>query len=166
MTRPDIANAVSAVARQAHDPAERHWRAVRKIIAYLNKTKDLGLVFVKGGDLKLSVYVDADYAKKDNDKRSVSGVAVMVGDTALNASSTTQHCVALSTSEAEYVAMAQGAKTALFTKPVLDFMQSGIVRETIDLFEDNQGAIAIAETRLAGDVLSTLTSVTTLSESW
>ena len=60
MTRPDIANTVRAVACQAHDPAERHWRAVRKIIAYLNKTKDLGLVFVKDGDRKLSVYADAD----------------------------------------------------------------------------------------------------------
>ena len=60
MTWPDIANAVRAEARQAHDPAERHWRAVRKIIAYLNKTKDLGLLCVKDGDRKLSVYVDAD----------------------------------------------------------------------------------------------------------
>ena len=34
-TRPDIANAVRAVAHQAHDPAERHWRVVRKIIVYL-----------------------------------------------------------------------------------------------------------------------------------
>ena len=66
MTWPDIANAVKAVVRQAHDPAERHWRVVRKIIAYLNKTKDLGFVFVKDGDRKLSVYVDADYANKDN----------------------------------------------------------------------------------------------------
>ena len=92
MTRPDIANAVRAVARQAHDSAERHWRVVRNIIAYLNKTKDLGLVFVKDGDRKLSVYVDANY-DKDNDRRSVSGVAVMVGGTVVNASSTTQHCV-------------------------------------------------------------------------
>ena len=120
-----------------------------KVIAYL-ETKDLGLVFVKDGDLKLSVYVDADYASKDNDRRSLSGVAVMVGGTAVNACSTTQHCVTLSTSEAEYVAMAQGAKTALFTKAVLDFMQPGIVRETIDLFEDNQGAIAIAENPISG----------------
>ena len=47
MTKPDIANAVRAVARQAHDPAERHWRAVCKIISYLNGTKKLGLVFSK-----------------------------------------------------------------------------------------------------------------------
>ena len=97
MTRPDIVNAVRAVARQVLDRAERHWRAVRKTIAFLNKTKDLGLVFVKDGDRKLSVYVDADYANKDNDRRSVSGVAVMVGGTVVNASSTTQHCVTLFT---------------------------------------------------------------------
>ena len=40
----------------------------------------------------------------------------MLGGTSVIASSTTQHCVTLSTSEAEYVAMAQGAKTALFTR--------------------------------------------------
>ena len=67
-------------------------------------------MFVKGGNLKLSVYVDADYANKENDWRSVSGVAVMVGGTVVNASSTTQHCGTLSTSEAEYVAMAQGGE--------------------------------------------------------
>ena len=40
------------------------------------------------------MYVDADYANKDNDRRSVSGVAVMVGGTVVTASSTTQHCAA------------------------------------------------------------------------
>ena len=127
-----------------------HWQPVRKKIAYLNKTKDLELVFVKDGDRKLSVYVDADYANKDNDRRSVSGAAVMVGGTVVDASSATQHCVTLSTSETEYVAMAQGAKTALFTKAVLNFLQPELANETIDLFEDNQGAIAIAENPISG----------------
>ena len=150
MTRPDIVNAVREVARQAHDPAERHWRVVRKIISPLNKTKDLGLVFVKDGDRKLSVYVDADYANKDNDRRSVSGVAVMVGGTVVNASSTTQHCVTLSTSEAEYVAMAQGENTVLFTKAALNFLQPELANETIDFFKGNQGAIAKAENPISG----------------
>ena len=57
---------------------------MRKVITYLNKTNYLGLLFVNDGDLKLSVYVDADYANKDNDRRSVSGVAVMIGGTAVN----------------------------------------------------------------------------------
>ena len=54
----------------------------------------------------------------------------MVGGTVVNASSTTQHCVTLSTSEAEYVAMAQGENTVLFTKAVLNFLQPELANET------------------------------------
>ena len=65
--------------------------------------------------------------------------------------STTPHCVTISTSEAEYVAMAQGAKPALFTKAVLGFLQPEFANETIDLSEHNQGAIAIiAENLISG----------------
>ena len=46
--------------------------------------------------------------------------------------------------------MAQGAKTALHTKVVLNFLQPELASETIDLFEDNQGAIAIAENPISG----------------
>ena len=135
-----------------------------KIISYLNETKKLGLVFSKGGGLKLSVYVNTDYADKANDRRSVSGVAVMLGGTSVIAihSSTTQHCVTLSTSEAEYVEMAQGAKIALFnTKAMLAFLQPQLVGKIIDLFEDNQGAIAMAENPISGGARSISTFGTT-----
>ena len=127
MTRPDIASAVREVARHAHDPAARHWKAIQMMIAYLKATKDLGIVFRRGGDLKLSLFADADYADRCNDRRSVSGVAVMLGNTAVSASSTTQHCVTLATSEAKYVAMAHGAKTALAIKAVWDFFSHILV---------------------------------------
>ena len=77
-------------------------------------------------------------------------MAVMVGGTVVNASSTTQHCVTLSTSEAEYIAMAQGENTVLFTKAVLNFLQTELANETIDLFEDNRGAIAKVENPISG----------------
>lgn len=86
------------------------------------------------GDLTLSVYVDADSGNKDNDRRSVS-----VGSTVVNANSSTQHYVTRSTSEADHVATAQGAKTALFTEAVLDFLQPGPVRQRIGLFERQPG---------------------------
>ena len=75
----------------------------------------------------------------------------MVEGTVVNASSTTQHCVTRFASEAKYVAIAQGAKTTLFTKAVLDFLRPELASETIDLFEDNQGAIAIAENPISGE---------------
>ena len=83
MTRPDIASAGRAVARHVHNPAARHWKAVREIIAYLKATKDLGVVFRRGGDLKLSLFADdADDVDICNDRRSVSSVAVMLGNNA------------------------------------------------------------------------------------
>ena len=94
---------------------------VRKIIAYLKETTDLGVAVRRGGDLKLSLFADADYADRCNDRRTVSGVTVMLGNTAVSANSMTQHCVTLSMSEVEYVAMAHGARTALPIKAVLEF---------------------------------------------
>ena len=145
MTRPGIASAARAVARHAHNPAARYWKAVRKIVVYLKATKDLGVVFQRGGDLKLSLFADADYPGRCNDRRSVLGVAAMLRNAAVSASSTTQHCVTLSTSEAEYVAMAHGANTALDIKVVLDFVQPHLSGRAIDMYEDNEGAKPLAE---------------------
>ncbi|CAM9417825.1 unnamed protein product, partial [Sphacelaria rigidula] len=50
VTRLDIANSVRALARQSHDPCERHWEAVVKVLKYLNETKEFGLTFKKGYD--------------------------------------------------------------------------------------------------------------------
>ena len=146
MTPPDIiASAVRAVARHTHNPAARHWKAVQKIVAYLKATKDLRVAFWLGGDLKLSLFADADHADRCNDRLSVSGVAVMLGNTAVGASSTTQHYVILSTSEAEYVAMAHEAKAALAIKAVLDFVRPYLSGRAIDMYEDNEGAQALVE---------------------
>ena len=45
MTRPDITNTVRTVARYAHEPSERLWQAIMKILSYLNETKSLGIRF-------------------------------------------------------------------------------------------------------------------------
>ena len=60
MTRPDITNAVRAVARYAHGPTERLWQAIMKILSYLNRTKSLNITYVRGSGLSLKVYADAD----------------------------------------------------------------------------------------------------------
>ena len=89
MTRPDVTNAFRPVACHAHDPCERHWKALLQILAYLNATRDLGMTFRREEELSLSVYADADYARKEADRRSISGVAVMLGGTAVYATSRT-----------------------------------------------------------------------------
>ncbi|CAN0389008.1 unnamed protein product, partial [Ascophyllum nodosum] len=57
-TRPDIANASQPVARHSHIP----WVAVEKTLAYLNATRHLGIMHVRGSSLSLIDFADADYA--------------------------------------------------------------------------------------------------------
>ena len=77
--------------------------------------------------LSLAVFADADGCSKATDRRSISSVAVMLGGAAVHAISRTQHCVTLLTTETECVATAKGVKEELFVRPVLSFMQLGVV---------------------------------------
>ena len=78
-TRPDISNAVRAVARHSHEP-KSHWKAAQKILNYLLETAHLRLKFKRDASVDVStlVYVDADFASKANDRSSVSGAVLLV----------------------------------------------------------------------------------------
>ena len=145
MTRPDIANALRACARQSHNPSPRHWKALLQVATYVNATKEIDLRFERGSGINLAVYTDADYAAASNDRRSVSGIAVMLGDTAIGWKSSTQKCVTTATCEAEYVALCDASKEALFTRAVLVFLQPDLTGMRVDIFGDNEGAKAIAD---------------------
>ena len=148
-TRPDIANAVRAVARHSHEPKSVHWKAVRMIMGYLRTTRHLGITFQRGRGLNLEVYADSDYASKATDRRSVSGGVVMCGGSAVSWFSRTQKCVTLSTSEAEYVAMGDSVKEALFIRSVWSFMLPDRAKPCLRIYEDNAGAIQLAENPLS-----------------
>ena len=138
MTRPGISNAVRAVARHSHNPTDRSWKAVLKIMAYLHGTRATGLTLV-GSGLDLTAYSDADYADKSSDRRSVSGTVITLG-AAVSWASTTQRCVALSTAEAEYVALGEGVEEALFMGAVLSFICPELSGSCFQIFEDNHGS--------------------------
>ena len=67
MTRPVIANALRACACHSQYSSPRHWKALLQVAAYVNAKKEMGLRFVQGSGLRLSVYADADYAAASND---------------------------------------------------------------------------------------------------
>ena len=64
-----------------------------KILSYLNGTKSLGITYVPCSGLSLKVYADVDYANKDDDRRSVSGIAVTLRGTVVSHVSKTQRVV-------------------------------------------------------------------------
>ena len=145
MTRPDIANALRACARHSNNPSPRHWKALLQIAAYINSTKDIGLKFVRGSGQKLSVFADAGYAAASNDRRFVSSVAVMLGDTAIGWKSFTQKFISTVTCEAEYVALWDASKEALFMRAVSIFLQPKLSGMRIYFPGNNEGAEAVAD---------------------
>ena len=104
-------------------------------------------MYKKGEELSLSVYTDADYANKETDRRSISGVAVMLGKAAVYATSRTKHCVTLSTTEAEYAVLVEGVKEGMFVRSVMSFTQPSVYE--ITLIEDNERANVMAENLLS-----------------
>lgn len=70
-TRPDTSNVVRAVARFAHAPTQKHWKAARRIFEYLNTSSSYGVAFQKGSGVELAVYADAAYAPKETKLKSI-----------------------------------------------------------------------------------------------
>ena len=127
-----------------HDPKEAHVKVARKIFEYMSATAHLGLTFRRDSKLEkaqleydLEKYVNAVYAHKAEARRSVSGMAVRCGGTIVSWFSWTQECVTLSTTEAEYVTMADGVKDALYVRGVLVFLMPRLGSPSIGVFENN-----------------------------
>ena len=100
-------------------------------------------------EFDLETYVDAGSAHKAEDRRSVSDVAVCCGGTLVSWFSRTQKCVTLSTTVADYVAMADGVKEALYVRGVLSFLMPGLKPMSISVYEDNKGVIYSARNPLS-----------------
>ena len=77
-TRPDISYALSITSRFQKDHGEDHWTAVKNILKYLRRTKDLMLVY--GGEECLAVtgYCDASFQTDTDDSRSQTGYIYML----------------------------------------------------------------------------------------
>ena len=140
-----------AVARHSHEPKRSHWKAAQKILNNLLETAHLTLKFKQDSsvDVGTLVYVDADFASKATDRRSVSGTMVFVAAMLVVWISRTQKCVSQSSSEVEYLAKGDGVKEALFVNGMLQFLRPSWKPRKIDVLEDNEGAIALEENPLS-----------------
>lgn len=160
-TRPDIAYAVNCAARYMFCPRLSHEKALRRIGRYLKATRGRGLVLNPSKQLKIDNYPDADFAglyghEEVTDPtcvKSRTGYVITVADCPVLWQSKLQTETALSTMEAEIVAMAHSCRE-LF--PIMDMVQllgSVVGLETKDMtslhvtiHEDNAGALVLAET--------------------
>nr|GEW65261.1 Gag-Pol polyprotein [Tanacetum cinerariifolium] len=140
-TRPDIAHAVGVVIRYMAEPGREHWEAVKRILRYVKGTLDVALCF-GDSDLTVTGYVDSDYASNLDGSKSTTGYVFTLSGETVSWVSKLQSVVAMSTTEAEYVAAAQASKEAVWLKMLLE--ELGYKQEKITLFCDNQSALYLA----------------------
>ncbi|CAK9820237.1 Retrovirus-related Pol polyprotein from transposon TNT 1-94 [Anthophora quadrimaculata] len=141
--RPDIEFAVNYASQFLSCYDNIQWQAVKKIMRYLNGTRDYGIVYGNSGSsLDISGFTDADYAGCIRTRRSRSGFVFILNGGPISWSSQLQKVVALSTAESEYIALAHGVKDAIWLRHMLNELD--VVCNIVPVFVDNQAAIKIA----------------------
>ena len=160
-SRPDIAFAVHQCARFTHSPKASHGEAIKRICRYLKGTLDKGLILRPAkGNIRLDVYVDSDFAglwkQEDNQDpvcvKSRTGFVILLADCPLVWQSKLQGQVALSTMEAEYIALSTSLRSLLPLKALVAEVAASLMDDSTFLtstyssvFEDNTGALLLAQ---------------------
>jgi len=114
-TRPAIAYAVNTVSQFLDKPTEADWESVKPIFRYLKGTTHMGIVYSAGHQAGvLTTYSYSDYAGDIKIRRSTSGVVCQYMGGAVSWMSRRQNSVALSTTEAEFMAASEAAKELIW----------------------------------------------------
>ncbi|GKD89091.1 retrovirus-related pol polyprotein from transposon TNT 1-94 [Tanacetum coccineum] len=104
-SRPDLQFAICMCARYQARPTEKHLNAVKMIFRYLKGTVHRGLWYPKDSSIALTAFADADHAGCQDTRRSTSGSMQLLGDRLVSWSSKRQKSAAISSTEAEYIAL-------------------------------------------------------------
>jgi len=160
-TRPDIAYATHQCARFTQDPKESHAKAVVHLVRYLQYTSDQGLILDPKKDVALECFADADFSGNWNKitaphdpstAKSRTGYIIQYAACPLLWASKLQTQIALSTTEAEYIALSSALREVI---PIIELLRE-MKSKSIDVFttspkiyckafEDNSGALELAK---------------------
>ncbi|CAJ2652499.1 unnamed protein product [Trifolium pratense] len=143
-TRPDISLSVGIVSRFMEEPVYSHWKALKRILRYIQGTVSLGMFYSRTEDYKLVGYSDSDWCGDVDDRKSTSGYVFFMGNTAFTCLSKKQPIVKLLTCEAEYVAASWCVCHAIWLRRLLSKMELKQVGATV-IQVDNKSTIELAK---------------------
>ena len=142
-TRPDIAHTVSYLSQFNENFGKEHWAAGKRIIKYLKGTIDVGIEF-KPNSTTLNGFVDSDWGTCPVDRRSYTGYIFLLNGGPVSWDSKKERTVALSSTEAEYMALSEATKESIYLNSFL--IELGFEKLADGaLFNDNIGAKKLAE---------------------
>lgn len=140
----------------------KHWQAGKRVLRYLKGTTTYGLVYRQGKDL-FNAYVDSDWGTDADERRSISGYVLLYGSSVISWARTTQKTVALSSTEAEYMSAAVGAREAAWFSNLLEELEWEH-KKPMTLYCDNQGAIFLGNNACIPPPFQTYRSAISLSK--
>lgn len=141
-TRPDISFAVTFLSQFSSSPTATHMRALRHLLRYTVSTADFSLVYTAGSPAVVVGMTDADFAANAIDRKSINGFVFLLSGAAVTWNAKKQSLIALSTTEAEYVALVHAGREGIWIRSLLS--EIGLVpKEATDLYCDNLGAVAL-----------------------
>ena len=145
-TRPDIAFAVNCCARFMSNPDATHFRALERIWKYLVGTVNYSLVY-NSSELRpnLSGFVDSDWGGDFTTRKSTTGYLFYYANAPVSWSSKIQKTVALSSCEAEYMALKEAIKEFVWLQSLFQEIESLRTGSTKILLTDNQSAIDLSK---------------------
>ena len=151
VTRPDIMCAAGQLSQFLNNPSSKHMLAAKRVLRYLKGTLRLGITY-RPPPMRLTGYSDANWAGDIDNRRSTTGYVVMINNGAVAWRSQLQPTVALSTMEAEYMALTEATKELIWIRNLLaalgyinDNTKSSSASTPTQLYSDNQSAIALAK---------------------
>ncbi|KAK4391110.1 Retrovirus-related Pol polyprotein from transposon TNT 1-94 [Sesamum angolense] len=121
-TRPDIAYVVSCLSRYMSNAGLPYWETLKWLLMYLNGSVNTGIKFSKHADgVSLVRYVDSNYSNDRDSRRSTTSYVFTLCGACISWKSQLQNIVALSTTEAEYVATTEAFKETIWLKGTICF---------------------------------------------
>uniref|UniRef100_A0A5S6QG42 Retrovirus-related Pol polyprotein from transposon TNT 1-94 n=1 Tax=Trichuris muris TaxID=70415 RepID=A0A5S6QG42_TRIMR len=143
-TRPDIAFSVGKLSQFCSNYTKQHWDAAKRILRYLKATKHAGVKYRRNSE-PLTAFADADWASCNGDRKSISGYIVFLHGSPIAWRSNKQTSIALSTMEAEYIAVSDCTRELTWMKEFIERLDIGqVLSKPISIMCDSQAAIAHA----------------------
>ncbi|CAB1097808.1 unnamed protein product [Ectocarpus sp. CCAP 1310/34] len=141
-SRPDISHTILVLTKSMAKPGPKAWAKLMRLMRYLKGTASLGITYsedASNGD-KLTAYVDSDFARDIDDRKS-TGVFIELAGGVVDSTATKQTVTAVSSAEAEHLAMSKAYKMILYWRHILQTINRELKEATI-LYEDSTGAIS------------------------
>ena len=143
-TRSDLSFVISKLSQFCTDPTVRHWNGLIRVLRYLRFTISLGICFTADEEGPKN-FADAAYADNKEDRRSTCGYVMILAGAACVWYSRKQRSVVTSTTEAEYLALAEGCKAGIWSSRWLQEAGYGDNTSPVVLYGDNNGSLAITK---------------------